>query len=89
MVVLIEPGIQICLQGVHRLIKFLSKCRADEFVQNGPIKAFHKPIGPRAGNLRGAMLDVVELEKISYRWIVGRPLYSVPLSVRIAWIVKR
>jgi len=55
-----EPGVQIHLQGLHRLVELGAEGGAEELVQDGLVEALHEAVGAGSADLGLAMFDVVQ-----------------------------
>ena len=59
-IVLVQPLVEVGLEGINRFIEGGPKCDPKELVQRGAVEPLDEAIGLRLADLGAAMLDVVE-----------------------------
>lgn len=58
-----EPSVQILLELLHGGVEGVPEGLAEELIENGPVEALHKTIGPGTGHLGSAVLDIIEFQE--------------------------
>jgi len=61
-VVVVEPGVEVCLEGIDAFVEGLAERDPEELVERGLVELLHKTVGLWSVDLGPAMLDAVEVE---------------------------